>query len=317
MKRFMKRIKKIHKQLRRINNDGVWNSIRNFMLTSPIVSLTTSIFLLLLGAYTAAIINFISSTGDALSKFIFSFSLSILVLILGFIFFFDFWIFRKKYSFIESQSKDLAEKIISIHERSQKTLTLVDGVNAIQFFQVERHTDDHHLLFKFKPIFSMKSHYFNMSAFKDKEIEVPIALFEWLASPQKTTIPDYDDRINNLVYQWITTKSETSTEYEELIREWNVELSSPQKISSIHFHVLFETKDILYDEDVANVNILEYVQKMNYNGIKSIHDNRQYCTLRFMLNSDFGSVEHLLLVIVNKKIVSDESLDYVLKRILM
>lgn len=314
----MNKIKKLRKKVQSLRNEGIWNSIRSFVLTSPIVSFIISMLLLLLGAYTAAIINFVSSTGDTLSKFIISFTLCIIILGLGFIFFIDFWRFRKKYSSIDSQSIDLAEKIISLHERSLNTLTLVDGISAIQCFQVERHTDDNHLLFKFIPTFSLTSRYFKMSRFKDKEIEVPIALFEWLGSSKKDSIPDYGVQINSLIYEWLMTQDDYTQDkkYEKLIKEWDGQLELTEKISSIHYHVLFETRDILYDEDIHLVNILDYVQKMNYNGIKSNHINRQYCTLRFMLNSDFGSVEYVLLIIANKKILNDASLEFVLKRIL-
>ncbi|WP_214801089.1 hypothetical protein [Exiguobacterium sp. s194] len=284
-------------------------------MISPIVSLVISILLLLIGAFIAAIINYISSDPEQLRKFILSFLICLLLLGIGFMFFWDFWSFKKKYAYIKNENTKLAEEMIGIFERAQNTLTLVDGLNAIQCFKIERHTDDNHLLFRFHQVFSLKSYYFKISRYKRKEIEVPINLFKWLGESNKQKVPDYGVEINNLLYEWMLNQSKKGI-YNKLIETWDAELDLTKKISFIHYHILFETRDVLTISELKTDSVLDYVQKMEYNGLNSEHENRVYHTIRIMLQSEHGFVEFMILVIVNKHLMNDELLDFLLNRIL-
>lgn len=322
----MTEIKKYIKKINRSKNDNPFLNIKEFITTSPIVSLITSILLLLLGAFVAALINFISLDPNALAKYIISFLINIVILILGFIFFIDFWNFRKKYVFIEKQNINLAKKLVNLYDKSQRTLRLVDGINAIQLFEVERHTDDRHLLYKFNLMYSLKSKYFNLSKFRDSEIEVPINFLKWLQTPTKNDVPNYEPVINALTYAWLSTqyKQTQNIEYKGLADYMKENHEIDKKVSSIVYHIVFETKGVLYPEDISNpnltgFNIMDYVQIVEYNGEKEYHENRVYYTVRLTIESTEGSVELVLLLILNNKLISNddiEMLTFILESIL-
>lgn len=322
----MTKIKKYIKKIKRSKNDNPFSHIKEFITTSPTVSLISSILLLLLGSFIAALINFISLDSNALLKYIISFSINIIILALGFMFFIDFWSFRKKYVFIEKQNINLAKKMVNLYDKSERTLRLVDGINAIQLFEVERHTDDRHLLYNFNLMYSLKSKYFNLSKFKDTELEVSIDYLKWLQTPNIENIPDYDSVINGLTYAWLSTQfAETTDEKFKKMADYMKEnYLISNKVISIVYHIVFETKSILYPKDIPNedfqeFNFMEYVQFMKYTGDKEHHENRLYCTVRFTIESSEGSVELVLLLILNSKLIPDtdsEMLTFILESIL-
>lgn len=308
------KIKKLIKQMDKYKYGGFWKHIKTEIEKNPYIGLTVAIMLLLLGAFVAGIINFISTDDQALIRFIFSFAICLLILAIGFIFFLPYWDFRRRYSFLDEQENTLTKKIVSIYNRSKQSLISFNGINAIQFFKLETHTDDNHVLFSFKKIFSLKSKYFDLSKLKDKEFEVPIALFDWLQKPEKPA-PDYGPLINVLLYEWMIKNDEF---YSEIIDNWEVTFEQVlPKLTSIHYHALFEPKKSVDINDFCKNQSIDSVFTMKYNGVKEEHNNRKYNSLRITINDENeGIFEGFLLIISNSKQISNEEIVDVMKKIL-
>ncbi len=313
------RIKKLQNQVSYLSKESVWHSIQEMVLRKPWFSFLFSMILLLLGAFTAAIINFISSdSANSLLQHIISFSLCIFILVFGFIYFIDHWRFRKKYVFLEDYDVDLAKKIVSIHKRAKRSLTLIDGINAIQIFQIERHTTDEDIIFRFKTLFTLKSKYFSLSKFRKTRLIIPISFFNWIITEEKKSIPN-ESKFNHMTHAWLVAEQirDPQLNFNNLIDNWDYkDKNLKKKINSVHFHVLFDTMESITLSEYDYEDILDYIQIMKYNGKKNKHSNRQYCTLRLTLTSDMGSVECVLQVIVNQRINTNDELVYVFNTIL-
>lgn len=319
----LKKINKLNKQVSYYNKESIWHSIQEVILKRPWFSFLLSIVLLLLGAFTAALINFISieEYSFPLLQNIISFAMCLLILVIGFIVFINHWSFRKKYIFLEDFDVELAQQIVLIHKRANRVLSLIDGAHAIQLFQVERHTTDNNLIFKFKKIFSLKSNYFDLSRFKKKKLIVPITFFKWIITEEKKSIPSLN-KFNHMIHAWLVAEQnrDPSQNFNHLIENWNYNSQKRKKnkakINSVHFHVLFDTMDTIIIPEYPD-NIMDYVQIINYNGNKSKHYNRQYCTLRLTLSSNSGSIECIIQLIMNKSISSEEEIAYVFDTLLL
>ncbi|WP_226586041.1 hypothetical protein [Halobacillus litoralis] len=271
------------------------------LLLNPYIGITVALGLVIFGGYIAAIINYISYSEVGLWSFISSLTICFVILLSGFFFFLPYWSFRKKYYFLDQNYENqIAQKVVSVYNRSNKALTTFDGINAIQFFRIETHTDDQHVLYNFKKIFSVKSKYFNLSGLKEKKIEVPIAFFEWLNEPT-IPAPDNGDVINELLYEWLVRRSEDDPKFNEIIENWEIQIIENPKIMSIHYHVLFEPKDPV---DIQKVETdIDSVFEMEYNGVKEYHRDRGYYSTRVFLTDleNGGYMEGILLVIGNNR----------------
>lgn len=312
------KLRKLQKQVERYKYGGVWQSLRNELISNPYIGIAVAIFILLSGSLIAAKINYISNDTEALIRFIISFLICLILMFIGFIYFLPFWSFKRKYSFIEKFEEGIAKKIIGVYNRSQKALTSFDGINAIQLFRLETHTDDHHIQYNFNKIFSIRSKYFNLSKLKKNEIEVPIELFGWLKKP-KTPVPDYSDDVNPLILYFLDQKREEEDDYfKYLIDNWDAEFLDVPKIYSIHYHVVVDPKVPINDNEVNKDTLMDSVFLMGYRGGKSYHENRQYYSVKVHFNDPFeGTIECVLLIIANKKIINKSKIIKVLVEILL
>lgn len=312
------KIKNMKKQIERRKYGSVWEYIKKNLSGNPYIGLAVAIFILLLGAYIAAVINFISSEPEALKKFIVSFTICLLLLATGFLFFIPFWNFRKQYSFLEEYENTLAKKHVNIYNRSKQTLTSFQGISAIQLFKLETHTNDKHVIFSLSEVFSLKSKYFNLSKLKDKDMLVPIKLYEWLKNPT-IPAPDYGPLVNVHLYEWLNRMIEEDKEkFEEIIDKWNIVFEEKiPKVTAIHYHILFEPTETIDAEEFVENGSVDSVFVMNYNGDKEEHSTRQYNTLRILINDENeGTFEGILLIISNSQRRTKSEVTKVMKQIL-
>lgn len=312
----MKNIKKIQRQIDKYKYGGVWKTFKSEIVDNPYIGIAVAVFFVLIGAFIAAVINYISTDSEALIRFICSFLLCLTLLIIGFFYFLPYWFFRRNYSFIEDKEKNIAIKLLEIYNRSQQTLTSFDGINAIELYTVESHTDDNHILYKFKNVFTIKSKYFDLSKLKKKEIEVPIELFNWLKEPNHP-VPDYGLEVNALIYKWLESRATDDKYFNNLIDNWEVEFYGIPKIYSIHYHIIIEAKQSLNDNELNNGEVIDSVFMMEYNGGKEHHKNRQYYSLRININDPCeGTLECVLLIIANKRRINQNKIAQIMSNIL-
>lgn len=312
------KIKKMKKQTERRKYGSFWGYIKNNLSGNPYIGLAAAIFILLLGAYIAAVINFISSETEALVKFIISFTICLLLLATGFLFFLPFWNFRKKYSFLEGHEDTLAIKLVSIYKRSKQTLTSFNGISAVQLFKLETHTNDRHIIFSLSEVFSLKSKYFNLSKLKDKDMLVPIKLYEWLKNPA-IPAPDYGPLVNAHLYEWLNRMiKEDKKKFEGIIDNWDIVFEEKvPKVTAIHYHILFEPTETVDAEELVENGLVDSVFVMNYNGDKEEHSNRQYNSLRVLINDENeGTFEGILLIISNNQRISKSEVAKIMEQIL-
>lgn len=312
------KIKKMKKQTDRRKYGSFWGYIKNNLSGNPYIGLAAALFILLIGAYIAAVINFISSEPKALEKFIISFTVCLLLLATGFLFFIPFWNFKKRYSFIEGHEDTLAIKLVNIYKRSKQTLTSFHGISTVQLFKLETHTNDNHVIYSLSEVFSIKSKYFNLSKLKDKDMLVPIKLYEWLKNPS-IPAPDYGPLINAHLYEWLNRMiKEDKEKFEKIIDSWNIVFEEKiPKVTGIHYHILFEPTETVDAEEFAENGLVDSVFVMNYNGDKEEHINRQYNTLRVFINDENeGTFEGILLIISNTQRISKSEVTKIMKQIL-
>lgn len=316
----MRKINKLNRKIEYLKYGSFWKSMRTELSKKPLLSFAVAIILLLLGGLISGFVNYISTDDEALMRFIISLGACILILFVGFIIFYPFWNFRKRYNFLDNQEDKIAEKLVTIYKRSRQTVTTVEGINAIQFFRLETHTDDRHLLYQFEKVFSIKSKYFDLSRFKNKKLEFPIFLFDWLKDPVDPPI-DYGPLVNGLLYEWMQRRSESELEqkvhFENLIDEWEVGFQVVPKITGLHYHVMFDVKRPIKIELYDPNSQIDSVFVMEYNGDKDGHSNRSYYTLRLYINDPKeGMFEGILLIIANNKRINKTSIKKVMSGIL-
>lgn len=297
----MDNIKNLKRKIDRYRYGNLWVAVKEEVTKNPSIGITAAVSFLLFGSVIAASINYVSLSEEALGRFIISFVLCLLLLLIGFFFFLPYWSFKRKYSFIDDLDINLAKKLVAIYNRSKQALTSIDGINAIQLFTIETHTNDLHVLYRFKRLFSMKSKYFDLSKFKGSEIEVPIDLFSWLKNPTIPT-PNYGDDINPLIYKLLETKSLSNQHYNMLFETWEVDFYEVPKIYSVHYHVIIEAKKPVDDILIDRARVIASLQTMKYNGAKDDHNNRLYYTLRVTINDlEEGALDCIMLIIANNK----------------
>ncbi|KOF09264.1 hypothetical protein AC739_15585 [Planococcus glaciei] len=312
------KIKKFQNKIEAYKYGLFWEFIKKDVIMNPFVGIATAIFLLLLGAVIAAIINYISADPETLASFIMSFAICLLLLGIGFVFFFPYWNFRKRYYFLDEQENELAKKIVKIHNRSKQALTSsLHGINAVQLFKLETHTGDNHVKFIFKETFTLKSKHFNLSKFKEKELEVPTAFFSWLHEPHHP-VPDYGPLINVHLYEWMQIRAEKEPAFLNIIDNWEVEFAANiPKVTGLHYQVLFDSHKPVDVKDFIRGASIDSIFSMNYNGVNEEHINRQYNSLRLILKDENeGAFEYILLIVNNNERIQTAQVVKVMKEIL-
>jgi hypothetical protein len=101
--------------------------------------------------------------------------------------------------------------------------------------------------------------------------------------------------------------AEGDKEILKIIDNWDILLEEEvPRLTSIHYHVLFEPNVAVDHQEFVTKGAIDSVFVMNYNGYKEEHKDRQYNSLRILINDeDEGTFEGILLVISNNKRIPD------------
>jgi len=260
-----------------------WGEIRDELSKSPSKSYIALALTILVGAIASGLVTAISSAGVLMHIFlVVGFGVVVIIVFLAY-FIVPYWKFKWKYGFLEDEENETARKLIEIRNKAEKARNLVDGIIAIQLFKVERHTTDSSIIVRFNKLFSIESEGPDISTLKDRTVEIPIKLLEWILNPRQPA-PDFGDFLNGYVYEYLLQRSgNRNAQLLSIINNWDVQIPEKFRITGIHFNTIFNFTRILESGDLHNYKIAtnsNLMHILSYNGKRSKHKERVYYTLR-------------------------------------
>lgn len=300
----------------KIKNETFFEKFQQQISNSSLLTFATSILLILVGCVTGAGINMISNDWNVVKEFVIWGLSGILIVTIGFVIFLPYWRFKKKYSFLDDESDELAKKLVNINNRAQTVVTSIDGVLAFQLFTVERHTNDEHILFKFKELFSHKAEGFDLSSLNPKKLEVPLSLFMWMKNPDSPP-KNYSQFIMGMIYEWLMLFIPEKQDPPKKIKQfYKVEIPL-KRVSGVHFVEFSDLIEVVNSDNFNAKKDMDNVFVFDYNGEKNSHSNRRYYILRTVIpDKSYGALRCTALVITNKNLTTDLGVVKVLQRVL-
>ena len=313
-----------------------WHKITEWIASSRIRTLLTTLLLLIIGMFASAIVNYIS-TDPLFAKWFFTGGIgALVVLVIGIMLGKPFFDFKFRYDFISGYEDKLAKNLFYFSKRADSLVKAEDGVMALQLFKVERHTYDDNVLYNFQKIIDKKAERSSISEVRPKKMKVPIDFFEWFYKFDQELLPPstekYNKYINQMVFDFISNKqtkeiNETKDDaekkrkqkkMEEAFDAWGVKIKEKTIYKSIHYITLFnvidntiikEQKNLLdiSGNSISNRISMHDVYKMSYNKSKmKKKKHRLYyaINLSYDMNEE-GKHDFIALLISDSRVIPD------------
>lgn len=298
-----------------------WNNITEYIARSK--SLTIAVFLLIviIGMITASIVNFISYSPAFSESFYVGGTIAVVSIFLGLYVFAPFYTFKFKYNFLSEYENHIAHYVFRLRQKSLNIFNSMDGIIAIQLFEIHRETLPDEIQYHFKKVFDFKSR--KVSRLKDKKIRMPISLIEWIYNLNNNKKPNpsllnkmkMGKILKRMLFDYFHKNYRNDEKLiKSISRKWKSKIPDSIFYKSIQYLVLFQPVDfcsvsIVVTDKVLEIEVSEsidqnFIYSQQYKKTKKSKENREYYNIHIKVTSEQeGIKEFVVLLIADRRLI--------------